>query len=1027
MKRFIILFYIILLNVLLFNPGKLAAQTQHFQKCWEGQQPFSPMTIFIIGAKLDGKDLMSNDEIGIFDGNLCVGAGVANGTISLTNLLELIVSKNDGMSGLGFTEGNPITFKIWIASTKQEILLKKGEIQFHDLQTGNPVNPVPFTTLGTAAVSLEGKTEAKSSYHVKQLPDNLTLPTIDGKINEFFWSFVKEDTLKFGGIPGSWQTTWNNWDDNLVTWKAVWSKATNKLYVAITVQDEIRGTFDNNIPGDASFQPWQDDGIEIFTDGNHDGGFYEGSYDKAQQWFITGENLIVLDDYPNTLQYTPYTGTDVITAVSTDGNGNWTCEAEFNIYDTFPTIRKTLAIKDTIGWNIWYDDSDDLTLKNTKYVRDHQVGWQYTGPADTNANYFGNIILDEDLAYIMVTSPNGGEYWKVGTSKTIEWYSHNFQDEVTIKISADSGMTWTTIAPNVPNTGSYLWTPTAAFIFNNCLVKITSIVDNNISDQSDAVFIISDKEKVDLWINKDISGIKGKTVTIPISASDVTDLQVYSARIMITCDANVIEFTDVDISGTLLESVGWDQPTKNISTGQIVLAMAGTSPLTGNGVLIKIVGNIIGNKGDSTALKFDQAKLNEGVPVVFTNNGLLKVLTGFDIMGQLGYYSAPTTAINDATVQLSGATTQSYVTDKNGNYEFLALPSNDYTVTPEKSNDKKEAISPLDASLILQYEVGLIKLTPYQKIAGDVSDSGEVTSFDASWILRYSIGSVKSFPVGADWTFVLHDFPIDDNNWQTSPRSRSYLALNSDHKAQNFLGILYGDVSGNWASAGSISNITINVQIGDVQQISEGTWQFSINMQFFDQSYSGSFKIIFNKSVLQYQSASLTNPTSNIIFETSSSEEGANFAFASGVSLDKNSLKVKLQLKGLTSTTPSPSDIGIENVILDDNPGIISAIENKATSPVPIEWHLSQNHPNPFNSETSISYQVPKAAPVKIEIFNLLGQHLKTLVNENKSPGIFKLTWDGKDEQGRFVGSGIFICRMQAREFAAVKKIVLIQ
>jgi hypothetical protein len=124
MKKFIVLFYIILLNILLFNPGILPAQTQHFQKCWEGQ-PFSPMTIFIIGAKLDGKDLTSNDEIGIFDGNLCVGAGIVNGTISLTNFLEIIVSKNDGISGLGFTEGNPIVFKIWIASTKQEILLKK--------------------------------------------------------------------------------------------------------------------------------------------------------------------------------------------------------------------------------------------------------------------------------------------------------------------------------------------------------------------------------------------------------------------------------------------------------------------------------------------------------------------------------------------------------------------------------------------------------------------------------------------------------------------------------------------------------------------------------------------------------------------------------------------------------------------------------------------------------------------------------------------------------------------------------------
>ena len=84
-------------------------------------------------------------------------------------------------------------------------------------------------------------------------------------------------------------------------------------------------------------------GLVIPEQWNHDGGFYEGRYDESQEWFITGEGLTALDDYPDALQYYLYTGTDMFAAVSADGTGDWTCEAEFSIYDSFPIIRKILT------------------------------------------------------------------------------------------------------------------------------------------------------------------------------------------------------------------------------------------------------------------------------------------------------------------------------------------------------------------------------------------------------------------------------------------------------------------------------------------------------------------------------------------------------------------------------------------------------------------------------------------------------------------------------------------------------------
>jgi len=1028
MKKFNILSCIIFLGLFLSIPGKILAQTQHFHPCWEGQQPFSPMNIYVIGAKFDGLDLIANDEIGIFDGNLCVGAGVVTGTISSTNFLEIIASKDDGISGLGFKEGNKILVKIWIKSDNKECSLASRDVQFHDPQTGNPINPVPFTGLGTAVVTIDGKKTTDFFYHVKKIPDNMSLPTIDGNNNESIWSLVKEDTLQHGGIAGAWNSEWTDWSNNFITWKAVWSSISNKLYVAIEIKDDIRGMFDNNNPADLLFQPWNDECLEIFTDGNNDGGFYEGSYDNAQQWFITGENKIVLDDYPTSARYTLYTGTDLVSAVSAGPAGKWICEAEINIYDIFPTSKRTLMAGDTIGWNIWYDDTDNQSQQSGKYVRDHQVGWQYTGPADSNADHFGKIVLDPDLTYILVTSPNGGEYWKVPSSQTITWTSHNVSGDVKIEISTDTGTSWTTIASSITNSGSYPWSPTAQFISNQCLVKITSLSNTTIFDQSDAPFIISDKEKVDLWINTDLTGTEGDTVKIPINSSDLTGLAVNSAALTISYDGNVLEIIDADITGTILAASGWGPPTFNISFGKIRLAMAGSSPLSGSGVLVKIVGKVIGKEGDSTILHFDSAYFNEGDPVALTTDGLLKVKSGYDLTGQLGYYKNPTIAVSDASVLLAGAAIKLTVSDANGNFEFLNLASGDYIVTASKTNDEKGAITPFDASMILRYDVGTQTLTPYQKIAGDVSGNGDVTSFDASLILRYSVGTVTSFPVGADWTFVPHDFPIDDSNWSTSPRSRSYTPLKSDQLDQNFMSILYGDVSGNWSGkSGTGSSVIVDIQIGDVQQTSERICQIPIDMQFLDDVYSGSFKIVFNKDNLQFESTAIMNTTSNMISEASNSEGGVTVAFASGKSLNNHGLKIKLLFKGLNSNVPSSANIEIDNIILDDNPGIISSVTNNSNNEIPTEWNLSQNRPNPFNTETTIRYQVPKFSYVKIEIFNLIGQHLRTLVNEDKNPGTYKAIWNGKDDQGLSVGSGIYIYRMNAGEFTAIKKMVLVQ
>jgi hypothetical protein len=93
----------------------------------------------------------------------------------------------------------------------------------------------------------------------------------------------------------------------------------------------------------------------------------------------------------------------------------------------------------------------------------------------------------------------------------------------------------------------------------------------------------------------------------------------------------------------------------------------------------------------------------------------------------------------------------------------------------------------------------------------------------------------------------------------------------------------------------------------------------------------------------------------------------------------------------------------------------------------PESYSLNQNYPNPFNPETDISYTLPKDCDVKLTIYNVIGQKIKVLVDEHQTAGSKSVYWDGKDEKGKQVASGIYFYRMKAGEFTDAKKMILMK
>ena len=96
-------------------------------------------------------------------------------------------------------------------------------------------------------------------------------------------------------------------------------------------------------------------------------------------------------------------------------------------------------------------------------------------------------------------------------------------------------------------------------------------------------------------------------------------------------------------------------------------------------------------------------------------------------------------------------------------------------------------------------------------------------------------------------------------------------------------------------------------------------------------------------------------------------------------------------------------------------PVVWVGIEDWEQDLLPRVYELNQNYPNPFNPSTTIRYALPFNSDLSIEIFNVLGQRVRVLVSDNKVPGYYETRWDGSNDFGNAVASGIYVYRMVAR------------
>ena len=271
----------------------------------------------------------------------------------------------------------------------------------------------------------------------------------------------------------------------------------------------------------------------------------------------------------------------------------------------------------------------------------------------------------------------------------------------------------------------------------------------------------------------------------------------------------------------------------------------------------------------------------------------------------------------------------------------------------------------------------------YIPMYGDVSGDRTVSAYDAALILQFVVGLRNTFPVS-----------IIQSPEQITPRSYT-VSLPS-------------------LSARAGKQIQVPIAINDATGLT-----------------AGGIILKYDPTVLRAVKALPDIPLNGSYWKSNTNLDGEiRFAFATTEPAQGTGNLLTVEFEVLPNTTGKTSPLILDTVQFFENQSITKI--NGSVIILPEKSLLLQNYPNPFNPETWIPYQLATDSPVTISIHNQKGQMIRTILLGTKQAGIYATKdkaayWNGKDSFGEKVASGIYYYTLQAGEFKATRKMVIMK
>ena len=187
---------------------------------------------------------------------------------------------------------------------------------------------------------------------------------------------------------------------------------------------------------------------------------------------------------------------------------------------------------------------------------------------------------------------------------------------------------------------------------------------------------------------------------------------------------------------------------------------------------------------------------------------------------------------------------------------------------------------------------------------------------------------------------------------------------------------------------------------------------------------SGQVLVLFDQTKLEIENTiDLLNQ--NEITLKSHFKSAGNLLIEKAYLTKKQEKCISLELNSLDK---KDSYISIQFIFLDQyNNTVAQGFVSKKVIAVPDEFALQNNYPNPFNPATTIQYDIPIDAEVLLVVYDILGRHVKTLINTTQTAGYKSIKWNGTNDKGQTISAGVYFYQLQTSGYSKVRKMVLLK